>query len=283
MKLGVVMEGGASRTIFSCGVTDVFMDENIYPDYLIGVSAGIAYGVSYASGQRGRNEDFTRKYMNDKRYMGMRYLLDPKKRCYYNLEFAFGEVPNKLVPFDYDALAHYPGRVVAVVTNIRNGKAEYFDIPPYEKHWETTIASCSIPVLFPPVKLGKNYYLDGGLADPVPYKKAREEGCDKIIVILTRQREYIKERERGTAMVNYIYHKYPKIVECMKRRSESYNRLTEELLKEEKKGNIFLIAPRDTYGVSRTEGDWNLLGKLYQEGIDVARGQMAALREYLEQ
>ena len=78
MKLGIVMEGGASRTIFSCGVTDVFMDENIYPDYLIGVSAGIAYGVSYASKQRGRNEEFTRKYMNDPRYMGMRYLLDPK-------------------------------------------------------------------------------------------------------------------------------------------------------------------------------------------------------------
>ena len=189
----------------------------------------------------------------------MRYLLDPKKRCYYNLEFAFGEVPNRLVPYDYDALAHYPGQVVAVVTNIRTGKAEYFEIPPYEKHWETTIASCSLPVLFPPVKLGKQYYLDGGLADPVPYKKAREEGCDKIIVILTRKRDYIKERERGTALVNYIYQKYPKVVELMNRRAESYNRLTRELLAEEKKGNLFLIAPRDTYGVSRTEGDWKLL------------------------
>ena len=167
-------------------------------------------------------------------------------------------------------------------TNIRTGKAEYFEIPPYEKHWETTIASCSLPVLFPPVKLGKHYYLDGGLADPVPYKKAQEEGCDKIIVILTRKRDYIKERERGTALVNYIYHKYPKVVELMNRRAESYNRLTRELLEEEKKGNLFLIAPRDTYGVSRTEGDWKLLGRLYQEGVDVAWEQMGALRAYLE-
>lgn len=281
MKLGIVMEGGASRTIFSCGVTDVFMDENIYPDYLIGVSAGIAYGVSYASKQRGRNADFTQKYMGEKCYMGMRHFLNPKKRCYYNLEFAFGEVPNKLVPYDYDALADYPGKVVAVVTNIETGEAEYFDIPPYEKQWETTIASCSLPVLFPPVKLGDNYYLDGGLADPVPYKRAMAEGCDKIIVILTREREYIKEREKGTGIVNFSYRKYPKIVECMNRRTDAYNRLTRELLEEEKKGNIFLIAPRDTYGVGRTEGDWNLLSKLYQEGIDVAQEQMEALKTYL--
>lgn len=282
MKLGVVMEGGASRTIFSCGVTDVFMDENIYPDYLIGVSAGIAYGVSYASAQRGRNAEFTRKYMGERRYMGLHHFLDPRKRCYYNLDFAFDEIPNRLVPFDYQALADYPGKVVAVVTNIATGEAEYFDIPPYETRWETTIASCSLPVLFTPVELDGNRYLDGGLADPVPYRKAMEEGCDRIIVILTREREYIKGKENGSGIVNLVYRKYPRIVELLKRRADSYNRLTQELLEEEKKGNIFLIAPRETFGVGRTEGRWELLEKLYQEGVDVAREQIAALKEYIE-
>ncbi|MCD8110791.1 MAG: patatin family protein [Clostridiales bacterium] len=282
MKLGVVMEGGASRTIFSCGVTDVFMDENIYPDYLIGVSAGIAYGVSYASAQRGRNAEFTRKYMGERRYMGLHHFLDPRKRCYYNLDFAFDEIPNRLVPFDYQALADYPGKVVAVVTNIATGEAEYFDIPPYETRWETTIASCSLPVLFPPVELDGNRYLDGGLADPVPYRKAMEEGCDRIIVILTREREYIKGKENGSGIVNLVYRKYPQVVELMKRRADSYNQLTQELLEEEKKGNIFLIAPRETFDVGRTEGRWELLEKLYQEGVDVAREQMAALKEYIE-
>ncbi|MCD7981864.1 MAG: patatin family protein [Clostridiales bacterium] len=281
MKLGIVMEGGASRTIFSCGVTDVFMDEELYPDYLIGVSAGIAYGVSYASAQRGRNAEFTRKYMGKHYYMGLHHFLNPKKRCYYNLGFDFDEVPNRLVPFDYEALANYPGRVVAVVTNIETGQAEYLDIPPYETRWETTIASCSLPVLFPPVEIRGNRYLDGGLADPVPYRKAMQEGCDRIIVILTRERDYIKGKETGTGIVNFAYRKHPRIVELMKRRAESYNQLSEELLEEEKKGNIFLIAPRETFGVSRTEGRWELLGKLYREGVDVATDQMGALREYL--
>ena len=282
MKLGVVMEGGASRTIFSCGVTDVFMDEGIYPDYLNGVSAGIAYGVSYASGQRGRNEYFTREYMHDKRYMGVRYLLNPKKRCYYNLDFAFGEIPNKLVPFDYDALADYPGRVAATVTNIETGKAEYIDIPPYEIHWETAIASCSIPVLFPPVKIGDSYYYDGGLAEPVPYKQAFAEGCDKVIVILTRERDYKKGAEKGGRIINLFCRKYPKIVELMRGRAEMYNRLTAEIFEDERAGKIFVITPEDTFGVGRLEGDWAKLEPLYREGLRAGRERMAELKEYLE-
>lgn len=281
-KLGIVMEGGASRTIFSCGVTDVFMDEGIYPDYLIGVSAGIAYGVSYASGQRGRNAEFTEKYMGDKRYMGLRHLLNPRKRCYYNLEFAFDEIPNKLVPYDYDALANYPGQVVAVVTNIATGEAEYFELPKYERHWETAIASCSLPVLFPPVKLGGSYYLDGGIADPIPYKQAFAEGCEKVIVILTRERDYRKSSERGTGIVKCVYRNYPHIVQRMNDRAKDYNRICAELLEEEKRGNLFVIAPRDTFGVGRTEGDWSKLDPLYREGLEIGREQMGALRAYLE-
>ncbi len=281
MKFGVVMEGGASRTIFSCGVTDVLTDEMIFPDYFIGVSAGLAYGVSYLTKQRGRNVEFTRKYMNDPRYMGWRYLFDPKKRCYYNLEFDFDEIPNKLVPFDYDALAAFPGPVLSVVTNVRTGKAEYLQVPPQEIYWETTIASCAIPVLFPPVKLGHKYYLDGGLSDPIPFKRARADGCDRILVILTRERGYKKTREKGTAMVDFIYQKYPAIVECMKRRTDSYNRTMQELFEEEKKGNLLVIAPRDTLGVGRTEGDWAKLEPLYREGVDMMREQMDELKDYL--
>ena len=150
------------------------------PNYFIGVSAGIAYGVSYVSGQRGRNEEFTRKYMHEKRYMGLRHWLNPRKRCYYNLEFAFGEIPNRLVPYDYEVLASYPGKVVAVVTNVRTGEAEYKELPPYETAWETTIASCSIPVLFPPVCLDGEYYMDGGIADPIPFLQAARRAATKL-------------------------------------------------------------------------------------------------------
>ena len=109
MKTGIVLEGGALRTIFSSGVCDALLERDLLPDYVIGVSAGIAYGVSYVSRQKGRNLEILTKYANDKRYMGMKNLLDPANRCYFGLRFTYETIPNQLVPFDYDTFAAYPG------------------------------------------------------------------------------------------------------------------------------------------------------------------------------
>ena len=125
MKTGIVLEGGALRTIFSSGVCDGLLEADLLPDYVIGVSAGIAYGVSYVSRQKGRNLEIVTKYANDKRYMGMRNLLVPSNRCYFGLRFTYETIPNELVPFDYETFAAFPGEVEAVVTNLDSGEAEY--------------------------------------------------------------------------------------------------------------------------------------------------------------
>ncbi len=280
MKLGIVMEGGASRTIFSCGVTDVLLEEDIMPDYFIGVSAGIAYGVSYLSKQKGRNLTIAQKYMNDKRYMGMRHLL--KKKNYYNIPFVFGEVPNKLLAFDYDTFEAYQGKVEACVTNIHTGKAEYIEVPRRDDKFDVLVASCALPILFQPVKVGKHYYLDGGLSDSIPYGHAIQEGCDKILVILTRERGYIKKPERAGDISRRLYKKYPNIVEDLKTRPERYNACIQDLMEREKSGEIFVIAPETTHGVGRTEADPEKLTLLYEEGCKQARAQMEGLKQYLE-
>lgn len=279
MKLGITMEGGASRTVFSCGVTDAFLEENIMPDYFIGVSAGIAYGVSYLSKQKGRNLTIVQKYMKDKRYMGVRHLL--KNKNFYNIPFVFGEVPNKLEAFDYQAFADFPGKVEACVTNIHTGKPEYLEVPRRDDQFEVLVASCALPILFQPVKVGKRYYLDGGLSDSIPYQHAIEEGCDKNIVILTRERGYVKKPERAGDISSKLYKKYPKIVEDIKTRPEKYNACMEELMEKEKSGEIFVIAPETTYGIGRTESDPDKLTKLYEEGYQQAKSQMEDLKRYL--
>ena len=197
MKLGMVFEGGANRTVFSCGVMDKFLEENIMPDYYIGVSAGMAYGLSYLSGQKGRNLELMEKYMADKRYMGMRHLLNRKEHAYYNTKFVFEEVPNEILPLDYDALARFPGEIEAAVTNIHTGKAEYMEVPRGKEMKDLLIATCSLPILFQPVKIGRHYYLDGGLADSVPYEHAMEMGCEKLVVVLTRERGYVDTGKGG--------------------------------------------------------------------------------------
>lgn len=279
MKLGITMEGGASRTVFSCGVADAFLEEDIMPDYFIGVSAGIAYGVSYLSKQKGRNLKIAQEYMNDKRYMGIRHLL--KSKNYYNIPFVFGEVPNELEKFDYDAFEAFPGRVEACVTNIHTGKAEYLEVPRRDDKFDVLVASCALPILFQPVKVGKHYYLDGGLSDSIPYKRAIQQGCDKNIVILTRERGYVKKPERAGDISQKLYKMYPKIAEDLKTRPEKYNACMAELLEKEQAGEVFVIAPETTHGVGRTESNPKKLTILYQEGYRQAKKQMKDLKKYL--
>lgn len=281
MKLGITMEGGANRTVYSCGVTDALLEENIMPDYFIGVSAGIAFGMSYLSKQKGRNIRIVRNYVADKRYMGLSHLLNRKERNFFNVEFVFGEIPNKLVPFDYEALEAYPGEVIAVVTNIHTGKAEYKKVPRDDKSFQTVVASCALPLLFQPVKVGRHYYLDGGISDSIPYKKAIEAGCDKNIVILTRERDYRKETERSVKISSKMYRRYPKIAEAMLERADKYNACLDELYQQEKEGKIFVIAPNDTYGVGRAEKNLDKLERLYDEGYYQTKLLMPKLKEYL--
>lgn len=273
------MEGGASRTIFSCGVTDALLEEDIMPDYLIGVSAGIAYGVSYLSRQKGRNLVIAQKYMSDKRYMGMRHLL--KNRNFYNIPFVFGEVPNELEAFDYDAFEAFPGKVEACVTNLHTGKPEYLEVPRRDDEFNVLVASCALPILFQPVKVGKRYYLDGGLSDSIPYEHAIQEGCDKNIVILTRERGYVKKEERAGKISQKLYKKYPNIAEDIKKRPERYNDCMRTLMEREQAGEIFVIAPETTHGVGRTESNSEKLTKLYEEGYQQAKRQMEDLKKYL--
>lgn len=281
MKLGIVCEGGANRTVFSCGVLDVFLQEGVLPDYFVGVSAGIAYGVSYLSGQKGRNLELIEKYMQDKRYMGVRHLFDREEKAYYNTKFVFDEVPNKLLPFDYETFARFPGKVEAVVTNIHTGKAEYLEVPRGKEMKDTLVASCSLPILFQPVKVGRHYYLDGGISDSVPFEHAMEEGCDRTIVVLTRERDYVKTTEKGVRLTNSLYKKYPKIVEAMSSRAERYNDCMKRLKELEQKGRIYVIAPDTTYGVGRTETDTVRLRRLYDEGVHMAEQQKEAWKNYL--
>ncbi|MBR2916513.1 MAG: patatin family protein [Clostridia bacterium] len=282
MKLGLVLEGGASRTVFSCGVMDVLLSNKIYADYVIGTSAGIAYGTSYASKQIGRNREVAVKYMSDKRYMGMKHLLNPKNRSYYNLDFVFGDIPNKEVFFDFDAFSKFPGDVIATVTNLKTGQVEYMPVPAEDRNFTVLRASCALPIMFKPIPIGNEKYLDGGIGDPIPYKRALEDGCDKIIVILTREEGYIKEKDGSENFVKVIYKKHPELVKTLLDRPKIYNDSVTELEKLQKEGKALVIRPEKIQGVERTESNPEILESLYQQGITVGSKKIKEILEFIE-
>lgn len=270
MKTGLVLEGGASRGYFTVGALDALLDLGIKADYLIGTSAGIANGISYVSDQRGRGLDIGLKYLPDKRYMGFRHLLNPFKRTYYNVDFVFNKIPNKLHLFDYEAFNNSGCEVIAALTNLKTGECEYHKVTGSDKKWKTVVASCALPILFRPIKIGDSLYMDGGITDSIPIQKALDDGCEKPIVIITRERSYVKEEEAALGVVGLLYKKYPLFTKALKNRTKMYNDTHEYILQLEKEGKIILIAPEeDTSSWARTEKDPVQIKKMYDKGYDM--------------
>lgn len=282
MKTGLVLEGGALRAIFSSGVCDALLDGHMIADYVVGVSAGIAYGVSYVSGQVRRNLEVVTRFAPDHRYMGMNNLTDRNNRCYFGLKFAYDTIPNQLVPFDYDAFAAFPGPVEAVVTNLNTGRADYLEVPRRERYSAVLQATCAMPLMFPVYHIGGQPYLDGGVADAIPWRHALDQGCDRLIVVLTHPRDYIRKPDHFMGLIRRHYQSYPNFLKVMEHRAAVYNRERNALFQLERQGKVKVIAPASTMGVSRTERDTKKLRLLWGHGYQIASDRMDELREYLQ-
>ncbi|MFR1926241.1 MAG: patatin family protein [Clostridium paraputrificum] len=265
----LILEGGTFRPIFSAGVMDALLDNNIMFPYCIGVSAGITNGVSYISKQKKRNLDILMTYRNDKRYLGLRNFL--KCKSLFGLDFVYGEIPNKLSPFDMETYQKYEGKILVGVTNAITGKTEYFDGKELDDNCSILRATCAIPLFFPAIKINDSYYYDGGICDPVPIKKAIDDGNEKHLIILTRPKEYRKDLSKGNIIVSKLFRKkYPNLKEPLLTRHNHYNetiRFCEEL---EAQGKAVIIRPTLEQSIESFEKDVNKLRDGYNNGYKMA-------------
>ena len=282
MKTGMVLEGGAVRTIYSTGVCDALLTRSLMTDYVIGVSAGIAYGVSYVSRQPRRNLDIMVNYINDKRYMGLGNLLRRDNRAYFGLEFVYSTIPNQLVPFDYDTFAAYPGEVEAVVTNLDTGAAEYFPLDRRDDKFKLLQATCALPFLFPVFHIQGRPCMDGGAADAIPYERAFAKGCDRVIVVLTRERDYVRRPEKLQPLIDLAYRKYPKFCDTMRRRADAYNEDRQKLFRLEREGRALVFTPTSTEGFHRTERDVDKIKALWKDGWDQGLARLDEAEAFLK-
>ncbi|MBQ7096512.1 MAG: patatin family protein [Clostridia bacterium] len=285
MKSGIVFEGGASRSLFSCGVMDALLEEKIIADYVIGTSAGIAYGTSYVSGQIGRNLELAVKYMHDKRYMGIKHLFNRKNRSYYNRDFAFGQIPKELVPYDFDAFDNFKGTAIATLTNMKSCTAEYFEIPKNnpERHIQILWAGCALPFMFSPEEIDGEIYMDGGICDPIPFQKALDDGCEKLVVVLTRERDYKKEGSEAASAAKIFYRRFPLLPKALKKRAVIYNESRRKIFELADKKELIVIAPQCTKGFRRTEKNPEILRALHNEGYNTTKQMIDNIKQYLSE
>ena len=280
MKKGLVMEGGAMRGMFTAGVIDVFMEENIEFDGAIGVSAGATFGCNIKSKQIGRAFNYNCKYSSDYRYGSFKSWL--KTGNIFDVDFCYKEIPEKLDIFDTKTFMDNPMDFYVVATDVETGEAAYHRCTDGKgEDLEWIRASASLPVVSRIVNIGERKLLDGGVADSIPIRYFMSIGYDKNVVILTRSGEYVKGKDRLAPLCRLIYRRYPKLVRSICDRPDNYNACVEEIKKLESEGRIFVIRPKEELGIKRCEKDTSELKRVYELGRKAARDNLDGLRRYL--
>lgn len=280
MSVGLVLEGGAMRGMFTAGVLDVFLDNNISVDCAVGVSAGALFGVNYISGQKGRVIRYNKRFNKDKNYMGLLPLI--REGNIVSTEYAYDRVPKSLDPFDDDAFIKSNVSFYAVITDINSGNPEYIRINSVFEQMDTLRASGSMPFVSKPVLINGKKYLDGGISDSIPFEWLSNQGCDKLIVILTRDMDY-RKKPMNKALVHTYKHKLPAVCERLKHRHELYNKSVEMLREWEKQGKAFVIRPSQPLEISRIEKDEEKLQAVYNIGIKDGTAALSKLQKYLSE
>lgn len=280
MTISLVLEGGGMRGLYTCGVLDYFLKENLEVDMVVGVSAGACAACSYLSKQYGRGAAINIDYIKDKRFFSLSSLL--KTGSAFGLDFIFDEIPNHLNRYDYKTFHANPTRFYSVSTNIETGKAFYKRVIDMRGDTEYIKGSMSLPLISPIVEVDGLKLLDGGIADSIPISFAMKLGYDKHIVVLTQYREYRKGKNNLMPMIRHNYKKYPNLVNALQNRHIAYNHTLDDLYQLEKEGKVFIIQPQKPVTISRVETDANKLKKLYEDGFQDAKRLYDELMEYLK-
>lgn len=280
-KRGLILEGGAMRGMFTAGVLDVLMENNIEFDGVIGVSAGATFGCNYVSKQIGRTIRYNKKYCRDKRYCSFRSLI--KTGDLYGEDFCYNKIPNELDPFDNDTFRKSKTEFYVVATDIETGEAIYkkYDVDdPEALLWMR--ASASMPLASRIVEAGGKKMLDGGMADSIPVKAFENMGYNKNVVVLTQPYDYIKKKNSALPLIKLLYKKFPKLIKVMANRHIMYNETTAYIKEKESQGELFVIRPEETLNVGHVEHNADELEKAYQTGRTIALKNLEKLKEYLK-
>lgn len=282
IKAALVLEGGALRGMYTSGVLDTFLKNNMEFECVAGASAGALNAMSYISKQSGRSAKINLEYCDDPRYIGRKAFI--KNKGIIGYDYLFGDISENKVPFDYKSFENTNQRFIIVTTNCEKAETEYLEKSNCNDLFKAAQASSSMPLASAMVEINNNHYLDGAVTTSIPVKWALEQGYEKVVVVLTRDKTYRKPMlsNKMKKLYKLAYHKYPKLIEKLNTMPERYNKLQDEIIDLEKEGKIFIIRPEKEVTVSRLEKDKEKLENLYKEGIAEAEKNLDALKEYLE-
>ena len=280
MKTGLVLEGGGMRGLFTAGILDVLMENNVTFDGVVGVSAGATFGCNFISHQIGRVLRYNMNFRKDPKYMGIRSLI--KTGDLVGAEYAYHVLPTKLDVFDFETFEKNPTEFHVVTTNVKTGEPIYHRLDKIDyTGMEWLRASASMPILSKPVVIGDYEMLDGGIADSIPLRYFESEGFTKNIVILTQPKGFTKKLTKLMPVFKATMRKYPAIIEGMSRRHIMYNRELAYITQQQMAGHCLVICPSDTLPIGRTSLNAKKMQHVYDMGRKAGEDNLAAIRQFI--
>ena len=279
MKKGLVLEGGAMRGLWSAGVTDVMMEHEVWPDGLIGVSAGAAFGCNYKSRQVGRAIRYNTRFARDTRYSGLKSLLTSGN--YFNAQFGYHVVPFEYDLFDVKTFEESPLEFTVVCTDVETGEAVYhrMDHVDYDE-LEWLRASASMPLASRVVEVGGRKLLDGGVSDSIPLEQFERMGYDRNVVVLTQPWGYRKEHNRLMPLMRMALHRYPRFLRALDERHLMYNRELDYVAQAEQEGRCLVIRPEEKIPIGHISHDPEEMRRVYELGRQVGERMIERIKEY---
>jgi predicted patatin/cPLA2 family phospholipase len=278
-NVGLVLEGGGMRGLYTCGALEFFMEKDIYFNYIIGVSAGACNAVSYIARQKGRNSKVNIQFSKDWRYMSFRNLLF--KKSFFGMDFIFEEIPSKYVPFDFETFYKSDCRFLVGTTDCNTGKSVYLNKEDLTEGFYALRATSALPLISPIINFKGYELLDGGISDSIPITKSIEDGNAKNIIILTRNKEYRKSPIKHISLLKLKYKKYPSLIKTMTDRYKNYNKTLEYVEQLESEGKVIVIRPSEELKVGRLERDPKKLQELFENGYEDAKNNYEKIMEFL--
>jgi len=279
MKIGLVLEGGGMRGLFSAGVLDALLElKELNVNGIVGVSSGALFGVNYVSKQKERAVRYNKKYADDKRYMGLHSWITTGNAV--NKDFAFYELPYKLDVFDNETFKKAKTDFYVVMTNVESGKAEYVLIKDAFAQMEYLRATSALPFASKIIEINGKKYLDGGISDSIPIDFCESLGYDKIIAVLTRPEGTYKEDKLGF-LYKLVYRKYPNLVNSLLNMATDYEKVLAKIKDLENKGKIFVVRPPEVLKIGRLEKNRDKIQKVYDTGLNTGLKELNNIVKYL--
>lgn len=278
--IGLVLEGGAMRGMFTAGVLDVFMENGVSFPAMVGVSAGAAFGCNYKSRQIGRVIRYNTRFCRDKRYCSIHSLITTGDL--FGADFCYREIPEELDPFDNDAFDENPMAFYVVATNVYTGEPVYQRLDKVDENCYLWMrASASMPMVSTPVQVDGYTLLDGGMSDSIPLRFMQKLGYEKNVVVLTRPRSY-RKKPSNRALFRVALRKYPAMIDVMSRRHEMYAFEQRLVFESEKRGSTLVLCPDTPLDVGRVEHDPEKLRSAYDEGGRIALRELDRVKAFLQ-